>query len=193
MKRYTLSISLTFMVGLSFAGLADAADNPTGLANTCNNCHGTGGVSVGESMPSIAGLPEDYLKNIMMEWKTGKRPSASMTRLISGLTDGEIAALATHYSKLPWVPVKQKTDPKLVALGKEVTEKCSGCHGDTGKAPDAETPNLHGQWSQYLQLEALKYRDDAFNMPNRQMVKAAKKLKPEEIKAVAEFYASQKD
>ncbi len=178
-------------VGLIAASAVQAENNTAGLANTCNNCHGTGGVSVGESMPSIAGLPQDYLKNIMMEWKTGKRPSASMTRLISGLTDEEIAALAAHYSRLPWVPAVQKTDPKLVKLGKEVTEKCSGCHGDTGKAPDAETPNLHGQWSQYLQLEALKYRDDAFKMPSRQMVKAAKKLSEEEVKAVAEFYASQ--
>lgn len=177
--------------GWLLAGSAHAVVNVTGLANTCNNCHGTGGVSVGESMPSIAGLPEGYLKNIMMEWKTGKRPSASMTRLISGYTDEEIAALAAYYSKLPWVPAKQKTDPKLVKLGKKVTEKCSGCHGETGKPDDADTPPLHGQWSKYLQLEALKYRDDAFNMPNKQMVKAAKKLSDEEIKAVAEFYASQ--
>jgi sulfide dehydrogenase cytochrome subunit len=180
-----------FVSCLLMAGSAQAELNISGLANTCNNCHGTGGVSAGESMPSIAGLPEDYLKNIMMEWKTGKRPSANMTRLIKGYTDEEIAALATYFSKQPWVPVKQKTDAKLVKLGKKITEKCSGCHGDTGKAPDAETPNLHGQWSQYLQLEALKYRDDAFGMPNRQMVKAAKKLSDEEIKAVAEFYASQ--
>ena len=183
----------SIVVSLLMACTAYAGPNITGLANTCNNCHGTGGVSVGESMPSIAGLPEGYLKNIMLEWKAGKRPSASMTRLISGLTDEEIAALAMHYSKLPWTPVKQKTDPKLVKLGKKVTEKCAGCHGDTGKSEDADTPSLHGQWSQYLQLEALKYRDDAFNMPNKQMVKAAKKLSDEEIKAVAEFYASQKN
>jgi sulfide dehydrogenase cytochrome subunit len=177
--------------GLLMANGAQAELNVSGLANTCNNCHGTGGVSVGETMPSIAGLPEGYLKNIMTEWKTGKRPSASMTRLISGLSDEEIAALATHYSKLTWTPVKQKTDPKLVKLGKTVTERCSSCHGDTGKPDDADTPSLHGQWSQYLQLEALKYRDDKFGMPNKQMVKAAKKLTDEEIKAVAEFYASQ--
>jgi sulfide dehydrogenase cytochrome subunit len=176
---------------LFLAASAQAELNIKGLADTCNNCHGTGGVSVGESMPSIAGLPEGYLKNIMMEWKTGKRPSANMTRLISGYTDEEIAALAAYYSKLTWVPAKQKTDAKLVQLGKKVTERCSGCHGDTGKSEDADTPSLHGQWSQYLQLEALKYRDDAIGMPNKQMVKAAKKLSDEEIKAVAEFYASQ--
>lgn len=183
---------LTAFAGcMAMAGSIHAEVNIAGLANTCNNCHGTGGVSVGESMPSIAGLPEPYLKNIMMEWKKGTRPSANMTRLISGYTDEEIAGLAAHFSKLPWVPAKQKTDPKLVKKGKEVTEKCSACHGDTGKAPDADTPNLHGQWSHYLQLEALKYRDDAINMPNKQMIKAAKKLSDEEIKAVAEFYASQ--
>jgi sulfide dehydrogenase cytochrome subunit len=186
--RYRVVIGLCLS---AFIYPAHADGNITGLANTCNNCHGTGGVSVGESMPSIAGLPEGYLKDIMMGWKSGKRPSASMTRLISGLTDEEIAALAKHYAKLPWVPVKQKTDAKLVSLGKQVTEKCSGCHGDTGKSEDADTPSIHGQWSQYMQLEGLKYRDDAFGMPNKKMIKAAKKLSEEEIKAVAEFYANQ--
>jgi cytochrome c553 len=90
------------------------------------------------------------------------------------------------------VPAAQNTDAKLVALGKKVTARCAGCHGESGNAEDGETPNLNGQWSQYLQLEALKYRDDAVAMPSRPMRNAAKKLSDEEVKAVAEFYASQK-
>jgi sulfide dehydrogenase cytochrome subunit len=178
---------------LGTVGVAQAEVNITGLANSCDNCHGVNGVSAGQSMPSIGGLPESYLKNIMMEWKSGERYSATMGRLIKGYTEEEISALAAYFSKKPWTPVAQKTDAKLVKAGKKVTEKCSGCHGDTGKSPDADTPNLNGQWSQYLQLEALKYRDDAVAMPNKQMRKAAKKLSEDEIKAVAEFYASQKN
>lgn len=177
---------------LLVANSAQAEVNITGLANSCNNCHGVNGVSVGPNMPSIGGLPEAYLNSIMTEWKSGTRYSATMGRLVKGYSDEEIAALAAYFSKQPWVPAKQKTDAKQVKLGKKVTEKCAGCHGDTGKSPDAETPNLNGQWSGYLQMEAMKYRDDNTAMPNKQMVKAAKKLSDEEIKAVAEFYASQK-
>ncbi len=177
-------------VGLTAANVCTAA-NIEGLAATCNNCHGFNGVSAGESMPSIAGLPEAYLKNIMMEWKTGKRASANMTRLISGYTDEEIAGLATHFSKLPWVPVAQKTDPALVAKGKEVTKSCMGCHGQTGKAMMPGAPNLNGQWAKYLELEMLKYQDESFPMPAI-MRGAMKALKAEDIAAAAAYYASQK-
>ena len=179
-----------FLAG--FMGMSHAADNIEPLANTCNNCHGINGVSVGPSMPSIGGLPESYLKNIMLEWKAGTRYSATMGRLVKGYSDEQIGALAAYFSKKPWTPVTQKADPKLVKLGKEATKRCASCHGETGKSEDSETPNLNGQWAGYLELEALKYRDDAVAMPNKQMRNAAKKLSDEEVKAVAAFYASQK-
>jgi sulfide dehydrogenase cytochrome subunit len=170
------------LVGILFAGFmssSQAADPIEALAITCNNCHGVNGVSVGPSMPSIGGLPESYLFNIMQEWKTGARYSATMGRLVKGYTDEQLDALAKYYSKKPWVPAAQKTDAKLVELGKKVTARCAGCHGDNGDAKDGETPNLNGQWSQYLQLEALKYRDDAVAMTSRPMRNAAKRLSDE--------------
>jgi len=174
------------------AGVSVAADNIEGLARTCNNCHGFNGVSAGGAMPSIAGLPEAYLKNIMTEWKTGKRASANMTRLISGYTDDEIAGLAQYFSKLPWVPVAQKTDPKLVERGRQATQSCAGCHGPTGKAVMPGTPNLNGQLAKYIELELRKYKDEAFAMPSMMMRMAVKPIKDEDIPAIAEFYASQK-
>ncbi|MDD5390954.1 MAG: hypothetical protein PHD37_16580, partial [Gallionellaceae bacterium] len=78
--RRKSTLALLACLGLSTLP-ALAADPIEGLARTCNNCHGTGGVSVGHSMPSIAGLSETYLKNILMEWKSGARSSANMTRL----------------------------------------------------------------------------------------------------------------
>lgn len=184
--------ALCGMLLAGFMGASYAADPIEALANTCNNCHGVNGVSVGPSMPSIGGLPEAYLNNIMQEWKTGTRYSATMGRLIKGYSDEQIAALAKYFAKKPWVPVAQKTDPKLVEIGKKVTMRCAGCHGDNGDAKDGETPNINGQWAQYLELEAMKYRDDAVAMPSRPMRNAAKRLSDEEVKAVAAFYASQK-
>lgn len=183
---------LSGMLLAGFMCSSQAADNIDALANTCNNCHGANGVSVGPSMPTIGGLPEAYLKNIMLEWKAGTRFSATMGRLIKGYSDEQIGQLAAYFSKKPWVPSAQKADAKLVKLGKDATKRCASCHGDTGLSEDKETPNLNGQWAGYLELEALKYRDDAVAMPNKQMRNAAKKLSDEEIKAVAAFYASQK-
>lgn len=176
---------------LLLANSAHAEVNITGLANSCNNCHGVNGVSAGQSMPSIGGLPEAYLKSIMMEWKSGARYSATMGRLIKGYTEEEISALAAHFSKKPWTPVAQKTDKAMVKKGKGAVDKCTACHGDTG-AGDDETPKLTGQWSQYMELELMKYRDEAVNMPHKKMRTAAQKLDGANVKAAAEFFASQK-
>lgn len=180
------------VIAASFLCSAQAADRTAALANTCNNCHGVNGVSVGPSMPSIGGLPESYLKNVMLEWKSGTRYSATMGRLIKGYTDEQISELAAYFSKKPWTPAAQKPDAKLVKLGKAAASRCTSCHGDHGAADDGETPNLNGQWAQYLELELMKYRDDAVAMPDKKMSNAAKKLSDEEVKAVAAFFASQK-
>jgi sulfide dehydrogenase cytochrome subunit len=189
MQRTILLTAITS--GLLLVNSASAEVNITGLANSCNNCHGVNGVSAGQSMPSIGGLPEAYLKNIMMQWKSGERYSATMGRLIKGYSDEEIAALAAYFSKKPWVPVAQKTDKAAVKKGKTAVAKCTVCHGDTG-AGDAETPKLTGQWSHYMELELMKYRDEAVAMPDKKMRSAAQKLNEADSKAAAEFFASQK-
>ena len=178
-------------IGLA-ASSAHAATSTENLASTCNACHGLNGVSVGPSMPSIGGLPEAYLKNIMLQWKSGERYSATMGRHFKGYSDAEITALATHFSKLPWVPVVQKVDAKVIAQGKDASERCETCHGATGSEPDDdETPKLNGQWATYMHLEMMKYRNDAVKMPHRKMRGNTKKLDEADVAAVAQFYAAQ--
>ena len=183
------------MMVLAALGLAatPALAGPTeDLARTCNGCHGLNGVSVGPSMPSIAGLSETYLKNVLLQWKTGERYSATMGRHVKGYSDEELSALAAYYAKLPWVPVVQMSDAKTLAKGKDATERCETCHGATGSEPDdEETPRLNGQWVQYLELELLKWRTDSVKMPHKKMRTNSKKLDEADVSAVAKFYAAQ--
>ncbi len=188
--RYNLLIALATL-GLA-AQPALAADPIDNLARTCNNCHGMNGVSVGPTMPSIGGLSEPYLKNMMLQWKSGERYSATMGRLIKGYSDEQIGALAMHFSKLPWTPVVQKADAKVIAQGKAATDRCETCHGDTGGKPDdVDTPMLNGQWAQYLELELMKYRDDSVKMPHKKMRNNAKKMDEADVSAVTRFFAAQ--
>jgi sulfide dehydrogenase cytochrome subunit len=191
MGRLTPLIAALVM-GASGATAA-AGINIEGLARTCNNCHGINGVSVGQTMPSIGGLSEAYLKQVLMQWKSGERFSASMGRLVKGYSDEELAAIAGYYAKLPWVPVAQNTDAKLLAHGKDAVERCVTCHGDTGSEPDDDvTPRLNGQWAKYMELELMKYRDDAVKMTHKKMRTNARKLDEEGLKSAPEFFASQK-
>lgn len=74
---------------------ADAAARS--LAATCANCHGTGGVSVGE-MPSLAGKPREETVRMLREFKSGARPATVMNQLAKGYTDEQIEALAGWFA-----------------------------------------------------------------------------------------------
>lgn len=183
------------LIALAALGLAaqPAMAGPTeDLARTCNACHGVNGVSVGPTMPSIGGLPEAHLKNVLLQWKNGERYSATMGRHFKGYSDVELASLAAYYSKLPWVPVVQHADAKILAQGKEASDRCETCHGATGGEPDdKDTPMLNGQWAEYIHLEMLKYRNEALKMPHKKMRNNAKKLDEADLLPVAQHYAAQ--
>lgn len=180
------------IAGLAWAAAGLAADNVEGLARTCFNCHGTGGVSAGTTMPSIAGLPEAYLKKVMMEWKSGVRASASMTRLVRGYTDDEIAGLAAWFARQPWTARSQPVAGGVLAQGKEATARCATCHGADGGEPDEDdVPRLDGQWAGYLELELDKYRDEAFQMSHKRMIRNARRMDADAVEAAARFYGAQ--
>ena len=184
------------MLSLGAAGLLAAsggvsADNIKPLADTCNNCHGVGGVSAGESMPSIAGLPVKYLTEVMMEWKKGERFSTTMGRLIKGYSDDEINALAKHFAALPWKPVPQQLKAKWIKEGSFITDRCSKCHGETGAEPDDdETPRIDGQWAKYIELQLLAYRDKDVKLPHEKMRKTTMKLSEDEVGYMTHYFAS---
>jgi len=180
--------------GVILAGLmcsAQAVDKIEDVAETCNGCHGANGVSENATIPSIGGQSESYLKKILLDWKTGVRHSDTMVSLIKDYSGEQISALAAYYAKKPWTPVAQKIDANLVKLGEDATKGCAGCHGDTGVANDVDTPNLNGQWAEYLEADMLKFRDGSKGGAHPKMLKALKKLSAEDLKAAAAFYASQ--
>lgn len=74
----------------------------TVLAAACANCHGTDGRSPG-SIPSIAGRPESVLARQLKAFQSDTPPADTtiMNRLLKGLSDEQVAALAKHFSQIP--------------------------------------------------------------------------------------------
>lgn len=95
----SLLAGLCAVGAFGLAGSASAQDMTVGrnLAQTCTNCHGTNGVSVG-GMPSIAGQDRDYLARQMRDFRDGKRQATVMHQLAKGFTDPEIDALAMWFA-----------------------------------------------------------------------------------------------
>ncbi len=187
MQKIILSLLLA-----GLAGGVNARPDIEPLARTCNGCHGIVGVSVAAPIPSLAGLPKEYLKTIMKQWKYGERTAITMDRIVKGFSDDQIDGLAEYFAKLPWTPVAQAAPEAVLAKGKTVAQQnCRDCHGLTGNDPDVGVPKINGQWAKYMELELMKYRSNDFKMPHRKMKQAAHDMKSDEISAAARYYGAQ--
>jgi cytochrome c553 len=80
--------------------LATVGDNALRV-QACENCHGPGGTGQPPSGPYLAGLHARYLEAELQAFRRGTRrtdPSGQMGIIARQLTEGDIAAVAEHYS-----------------------------------------------------------------------------------------------
>lgn len=92
-------ILMALLAAATFPALAQDKDALyiKSLAATCANCHGTQGKSAeGSTLPSLAGMPKDYLVAQMKAFKTGARPATIMHQLSKGFSDAQIEQISTY-------------------------------------------------------------------------------------------------
>lgn len=78
-----------------------AALHMRGLAATCANCHGTDGRTVnGSAIPSLVGMPKNYMVIQMKAFKDGTRPATVMHQLSKGFTDEQIDSIAGYFAAI---------------------------------------------------------------------------------------------
>ena len=87
------------------AGAADLDRGGQRLAASCANCHGPNGVSVDNSIASLAGRPKSALVAAMQEFRSGQRQATVMHQLVKAYTDEQIESMAVFFSRQP-SPVK---------------------------------------------------------------------------------------
>ena len=69
------------------------------MAQRCDRCHGVGGNSTDPRSPALAAQRAEYLDRVMRAYQKGERKSTAMAAMLDGLSDGDIEALAAHYSR----------------------------------------------------------------------------------------------
>jgi cytochrome subunit of sulfide dehydrogenase len=98
-------IALSWVCGIAAtaqAQLTAEALHTRATAAMCANCHGTEGRTIeGSSIPSLAGMPKDYMVLQMKALKEGTRPATVMHQLSKGLTDAQIQTIASYYAAIP--------------------------------------------------------------------------------------------
>jgi len=195
------SLSVTLLLALGIVGTVPAAD-VNKLVKECADCHEKDGNATDGETPSIAGMSVDYFIESMGSYKTDSRPALKlkdkkedMKDIVEKLSDEDVAALAEHYSKQKFIPMKQKFDPELAKAGKKLHRKyCDKCHSENGTSAEDDAGILAGQPISYL-----KYSMDNYASGKREMgKKMAKKFKKMQKKVGDEgstqlihFYASQ--
>lgn len=174
-----------------------------GSGAPCATCHGAQGEGMAAAtFPRIAGLNADYALQQMLAFQQGKRVNPVMTINVDNFNQQQLADLAAYFATLPVTPATTPTaPPEQLALGKKLALEgdwdnylppCSSCHGPNNQGVDGNFPGIAGQHASYIkqQLE-LWQQGQRKSDPVQLMEVIAKRLKPEQIDAVAAYLASQ--
>ncbi|MDH5204303.1 MAG: c-type cytochrome [Hylemonella sp.] len=98
----SLALVLISVVALPAVAQQSASTlHARGLAATCANCHGTDGrTTLGSAVPSLAGMPRDYMLKQLAAFRDGSRPATVMHQLAKGLTEQQIDSVASYFATL---------------------------------------------------------------------------------------------
>jgi cytochrome c553 len=194
---------LTLLFALS-SPLAFADINE--LVAQCESCHGPGGVSAHDDVPTIAGQNAKFLEKALRTYRVwGRpcikstyrhgdttRPKTDMCRIAESLTGEDSKAISAHFSALPFRAAAQEFDADLAARGAGLHEEhCEQCHEQGGTVADLG-PRLAGQWLPYLRT-SLKFVPTGEHLVPPAMESVITGLELDDIEAILQYYASQQE
>ncbi|MEM8546586.1 MAG: cytochrome c [Pseudomonadota bacterium] len=195
-----LAVVTGMTLALALASPVQAEGDPESgkkLSYTCLGCHGIDGYRnpyPSYRVPMLGGQHEDYIVIALKAYRSGERSHATMKAQAGSLSDQDIADIAAYFASRG----ELKVGAAVTTKGKELTQACTACHGETGASANAIWPNLAGQHKDYL-INALKqYRlankeetNGIGQRNNAIMAGLAGTLSDDDIAAVAEYYSSQ--
>ncbi|WP_338050901.1 MULTISPECIES: c-type cytochrome [Ramlibacter] len=171
----------------------------------CTVCHGLQGRAGPDGYyPRIAGKPEGYLFNQLLNFRDGRRHYGAMTRLLDPLSDAYLQQIARHFASLE-VPYPPPTAPRvpaeLLERGRRIALEgvpasqvpaCAACHGAALTGVQPNTPGLLGLPADYLQAQLGAWRTGQrrAHAPDC-MAQVARALSPEDLNAAVTWLASQ--
>jgi cytochrome c553 len=77
----------------------------------CEQCHGPGGMGVGDHFPPLAGQSSIYISNELHAWQQGSRhndPLQLMQHVAAKLSETDIAAISAWYAAQPITPAQEQ-------------------------------------------------------------------------------------
>jgi cytochrome c553 len=173
---------------------AHAADIAAGKekAELCVGCHGEGGISQMENVPSLAAQPDLFIQWQLVFFRAGTRKNEQMQPIVEQLSNDDIRNLGAYFASLP-PPKNSKPDdnPDLSAKGAQAAagRRCANCHTDSYAGTKAVS-RIAGQREDYL-VKALRDYKSSVRSGGAMaaMAEVAHPLSEEEIEALAHYLA----
>jgi cytochrome c553 len=183
-----------FAAMINCASFAQAADIAAGKekAEMCAGCHGEGGISQTENIPSLAGQPDQFIQWQLVYFRAGTRKSEQMQPIVEGINNEDIRNLGAYFASLtPPKAAQGDDDPDLSKKGAQaaVGRRCASCHTDNFAGTKA-VARLGAQREEYL-IKALHDYKSGIRSGGGQaaMAEVAYPLSEEEITALAHYLA----
>lgn len=201
LRSFVITVCVLMLVCSSFA--YSAANSAAGKEKsaTCQGCHGTDGNSYAGNWPNLAGQHSRYIRKQIQNFQSGDRQDPTMTSMVKGLSQTDIADIAAYFSSQTIKPVETTAGANLIALGRKIYKggnrysgvpACAGCHGPNGAgiSPSA-FPVLSGQKIDYTKKALNDFRADIRqNDPHSIMRNIAGRLTDKEIHSVATYIST---
>src|SRR5437763_15465232 len=124
---------------IALSALASASGNAADSAaakekaEMCVACHGQGGISQTENIPSLAGQPDQFLQWQLVFFRGGARKNEQMQPIAEQISNEDIRAPGAHFPSLTPPKATQDDNPDLSRKGAEAAagRRCASCHTDT--------------------------------------------------------------
>jgi cytochrome c553/cytochrome c5 len=177
---------------------------------SCATCHGSDGRGRGNALiPSLAGQRGPYLRKALEAYANGRRHSGMMEPVAIALARDDVEQISDYYSRLPRatsVAIANVRDQKsdILQRGEIIASEgirsqrvpaCLECHAPGGRRGKPEYPLLAGQPAAYLELQLTLFREGHRGGSDHAhlMQPIAARLKPEQIRDVAAYFASRSE
>lgn len=193
-----------FAVCTMLVASAVNAQNIESTIENCNGCHGDGGVSQWDDMPTIAGIDAFTHSDALYVYRDGERACAesdyrtgdtsrtptTMCDVTASMSDDDIEAIAEYYAGLEFVPASQEFDAALAKQGAAIHKaECDRCHSDGGSNADDEAGILAGQWMGYMRTAFAQYASGD-RPQDKKMQEKMDPLTDDDVEALLNYYAS---
>ena len=184
---------LALIVALAGPAAAQDAAPPPEIAEKvqlCAGCHGgDDGMPVVENAPILHGQQLFYMLVQLRDYRAERRMNEIMTPIAKELSDDEMKALVTYFSKLPWPAYRVPASEEDVARAKSlaVEGQCTQCHLG-GYVGDSRVPHIAHQKVDYLEQTTRDFRDGVRNNAPA-MAAIVKGWSDEDITAMANYLA----